>query len=94
MRYVVIYDVSDDGLRAQVSELLKDYGLVRIQKSAFIGRLKRSRLRSLHTDLRKLVGDRRENVQLYPLCDSCYRGRRLVGVLKVDDEDRRRLVFV
>ena len=31
MRYVVIYDVSDDNLRTLVSETLKDYGLQRIQ---------------------------------------------------------------
>lgn len=94
MRYLVIYDISDDNLRTQVSELLKDYGLVRIQKSAFIGRLKRSELRSLHTDVRKLIGQRHENVQSYPVCDACYKGRVLVGVLKIDEEDRRKLVFI
>jgi CRISPR-associated protein Cas2 len=41
MRYVVIYDITDDNLRALVAETLKDYGLQRIQYSAFIGSLRR-----------------------------------------------------
>lgn len=94
MRYLVIYDISDDNLRTQMSEFLKDYGLIRIQKSAFIGRLKRNELRSLHTDAKKLIAERDENVQMYPVCDACYKGRVLVGILKIDEEDRRKLVFI
>ena len=38
MRYtLVIYDITDDNLRNRVSEVCKDFGLMRIQKSAFLG---------------------------------------------------------
>ena len=47
MRYVVIYDVSDDNLRTLVAETLKDYGLQRIQYSGFMGDLRRDELNSL-----------------------------------------------
>ncbi len=79
MRYLVIYDITDDNLRNRVSELLKDYGLQRIQYSAFIGQLRRDKLKSLIVDLKKLIGEAVENVQLYPLCDTCFRGRSEVG---------------
>ena len=79
MRYLVIYDITDDNLRLRVAETLKDYGLSRIQYSAFIGALKRNKLNSLIVDLRKLIGDAVENVQIYPLCDVCFRRRRMVG---------------
>jgi len=76
MRYVVIYDITDDNLRALVAETLKDYGLQRIQYSAFIGNLRRDELNSLIVDLNK---DLIENIQLYPVCDTCFRGRKEVG---------------
>lgn len=79
MRYVVIYDISDDNLRALVAETLKDYGLQRIQYSGFMGDLRRDKLNSLLVDLRNLIKDLVENVQLFPMCDSCLRGKKEVG---------------
>ena len=70
MRYVVIYDITEDNLRALVAETLKDYGLQRIQYSAFIGDLRHDELNSLLVDLKNLIKDLTENVQLYPLCDT------------------------
>ncbi len=57
MRYVVIYDVSDDNLRTLVAETLKDYGLQRIQYSGFMGDLRRDQLNSLLVDLKNLIKD-------------------------------------
>jgi CRISPR-associated protein Cas2 len=57
MRYVVIYDVSDDNLRTLVAETLKDYGLQRILYSGFIGDLRRDQLNSLLVDLKNLIKD-------------------------------------
>lgn len=82
MQYLVIYDVTDDNLRSLVAETLKDYGLDRIQYSAFIGRLRRDELNSLIVDLKNLIKDLVENVQLYPVCDTCFKGRREVGKSK------------
>ena len=76
---MVIYDITDDNLRALVAETLKDYGLQRIQYSAFIGNLRRDELNSLIVDLKNLIKDLVENVQLYPVCDACFKGRREVG---------------
>ena len=55
MRYVVIYDITDDNLRALVAEALMDYGLQRIRYSAFIGELRRDELDSPIVDLGKLA---------------------------------------
>ena len=79
VRYLVIYDVADDNLRNMVSEILKDHGLSRIQYSAFIGDLKHHELNGLIAELRALIGKAEESVQIYPVCDSCFRGRREVG---------------
>lgn len=89
MRYLIIYDITDDNLRNSIAENLKDYGLHRIQYSAFIGSLKRNELNSLIVDLRRLIGDAVENVQIYPLCETCYRGYRMIGKPKRYDVEER-----
>ena len=38
VRLIVIYDVSDDRDRLRLADTLKRLGLVRIQRSAFVGR--------------------------------------------------------
>jgi CRISPR-associated protein Cas2 len=44
MGYVIlIYDIPDDKIRHKVSERCKDYGLDRIQYSAFAGDIDRNR---------------------------------------------------
>jgi len=95
MRYVVIYDITDDNLRALVAETLKDYGLQRIQYSAFIGNLRRNELNSLIVDLKNLIKDLIENVQLYPVCDMCFKGRREVGKPKKYElkEGKEKIVY-
>ncbi len=75
----MIYDITDDNLRVLIAETLKDYGLQRIQYSAFIGGLRRDKLNSLLVDLKNLIKDLVENVQLYPVCDTCFKSRREVG---------------
>jgi len=79
MRYLIIYDITDDNLRALVAETLKDYGMERIQYSAFIGSLRRHRLNSLAVDVKRLIGEAVESVQVYPLCERCFKGRRELG---------------
>ena len=39
LRTLVIYDIEDDRIRLKISETCLDYGLVRIQFSAFLGTL-------------------------------------------------------
>lgn len=96
MRYVVIYDITDDNLRRLVAETLKDYGLQRIQYSAFIGTLRRDKLNSLFVDLKNLIKDLVENVQVFPVCDKCFRGRREIGKpkrYKLDEEKAKVAYF-
>ncbi len=44
---VLIYDVEDDRVRTRISEVCLDYGLERIQFSAFFGKLNRNRREEL-----------------------------------------------
>jgi len=79
LRYIVIYDISDDNLRNQIAETLKDYGLQRIQYSGFMGDLRHDQLNSLLVDLKNSIKYLTENVQLFPMCDSCLKGKQIIG---------------
>jgi CRISPR-associated protein, Cas2 family len=53
MYIVVVYDVTEDDVRNKVAETLKAFGLSRVQKSAFIGRLPPALVKELAERLRK-----------------------------------------
>lgn len=91
MRYLVIYDITDDGLRKTTAEVLKNYGLRRIQKSAFVGDLMRDQLNSLVTDLKKMIVD--DNLKIFPLCDPDYRRMISLGKEYVEPEEEKVAYF-
>lgn len=86
MRYIIVYDITDDNLRTLTAEMLKDYGLKRIQKSAFMGNLKKHILHSLLADLRRMVTV--DSVLVFPLCDADFRNMVSVGVQFVEEEKK------
>jgi CRISPR-associated endonuclease Cas2 len=58
----VLYDIPDDGIRTKIADVCKDYGLERIQFSAFCGRLTRNKREELFLRL----GDVREGYPWRP----------------------------
>lgn len=68
MHCLVVYDISDDKVRNHVAELCKDYGLDRIQYSAFLGILSRTHQEELLLRVGDELGEKAGNVQLFPLC--------------------------
>ncbi len=68
MNTLVIYDISEDKIRNKVAEACKDYGLERIQWSAFMGKLGTNRREELHMRLIKTIKDKEGNIQIYPIC--------------------------
>jgi CRISPR-associated protein Cas2 len=55
LKVVVVYDISDDGVRLRVSRLLEVYGLSRIQRSAFVGDMMRARALDLARRLETII---------------------------------------
>ena len=66
---VLIYDIEDDRLRTRVSDVCLDYGLERIQFSAFFGKLNRNRRQELALRLRSELGDESGRVRIIPVCE-------------------------
>ncbi|MBI4481496.1 MAG: CRISPR-associated endonuclease Cas2 [Acidobacteria bacterium] len=69
LQTLVIYDIEEDARRLRISETCLDYGLERIQYSAFRGRLNRNRREELFAKLCAILGDRPGRVIVQPLCD-------------------------
>jgi CRISPR-associated protein Cas2 len=85
---VIIYDISDNGLRTRVAKALIDYGCIRIQKSAFYGMLNRNNREKLRLRLDRMMKDEVGNIQIYPLCNKCFSLRETIGeIYEIEDED-------
>lgn len=78
MRYIVIYDIPDDRLRSKVADICLDYGLDRIQYSAFLGTLTRAQQREMVKKIRRQLGRKEANVQVFPLCAEDWKARIVI----------------
>lgn len=68
---LVLYDIEENRIRSRVSELCLDFGLERIQYSAFSGRLTRSRREELALRLLRVVQHENVRIRMVPLTDEC-----------------------
>ena len=58
MQSLLIYDIPDDRARQKIADACLDYGLQRIQYSAFMGELTRTHQRALFVEIKKRLGAR------------------------------------
>lgn len=65
---LVLYDIEEDRLRVRVSNICLDYGLERIQFSAFLGRLNRNQREELILRLRGEIQTSLARLRVIPLC--------------------------
>ena len=67
---LLIYDIENDRFRTKASDICQDYGLQRIQFSAFFGRLNRNRRQELALRLANEMGDESARIRIIPVCES------------------------
>ncbi len=79
MQCLVVYDIPDDGKRAKIADVCLDYGLDRIQYSAFLGPLLPTHQEELMLKVEKVLGKRAGNIQLFPLCEKDWEARRVIA---------------
>jgi len=79
MKCLLMYDIPDDRTRTKIADFCLDYGLDRIQYSSFLGDLARPHQEELVLKIKKRLGKKPGNVQLFPICDNDWR-RRIVYV--------------
>ncbi len=66
---VLIYDIENDRLRTRASEICLNYGLERIQYSAFFGKLNRNRRQELALRLSSEMGRESARIRIIPVCE-------------------------
>jgi len=69
LRTFLIYDIVDDKLRAKIADACLDFGLVRVQYSAFAGMLNRNKREELFLRLQTILGDDLGKILLQPVCE-------------------------
>jgi CRISPR-associated protein Cas2 len=68
MQYLIlIYDIANDRVRAKIADTCLDYGLDRVQYSAFTGLLSRNHQETLMLRLRDILDDKCGNIRLIPI---------------------------
>jgi CRISPR-associated protein Cas2 len=75
MKCLVVYDIPHDGTRTKIADYCLDYGLDRIQYSAFLGNLARTHQEELVLKIGERLGSREGKVQLFVMCDRDWRQR-------------------
>lgn len=65
----VIYDIEDDRVRGRVANACKDYGLERVQYSAFCGALDASRRGELTARLADTLAQEVGKILVLPVCE-------------------------
>jgi CRISPR-associated protein Cas2 len=74
----VVYDIEDDRVRARIANACKDYGLERIQYSAFCGSLDGSRRAELWARLTDTLGREIGKLLVLPVCEKDAQAKREV----------------
>ena len=79
MHILVIYDITPDNIRFKVANICKDFGLVRIQKSAFLGVLTSERRKELKIRLEKAIKGVKGNIQIFQIPEPYVSLREIIG---------------
>ncbi len=66
---LLIYDIEEDRLRNKISDVCKDFGLERIQYSAFFGELTRNHREELALRCERILEDQNAKVLIQPVCE-------------------------
>ena len=84
MNCLLVYDIPDDNKRAKIADACLDYGLDRIQYSAFTGRLAKTHQEELMLRVKKILGKKPGNIQLFTICAEDWGKRQVVDQPKKD----------
>lgn len=78
MTVLVLYDIANDRKRTKAADVCLDYGLSRIQYSAFLGEISSTRREELLAKLRRLLTGADARVHVFPLCEKDIRMAKAV----------------
>lgn len=75
----IIYDISNNKVRTKVAKECKKAGLIRVQKSIFLGKIKWNRFDELSEMFDELIDDDTDKVYLFPFCQDDFKQIKVLG---------------
>ena len=82
MHTYVIYDIVKDRIRKKIADVCLDYGLKRIQYSAFLGDINTTRRRALEEKLIEQLGKAEGKIEILSVCAKDYDKRTVIQKTK------------
>jgi len=78
----IVYDIPNDRVRYRIANACKDYGLERIQFSAFSGWLNANKREELFLRLRRELGDHPGKILVLPVCERDLKAMKEVVIVE------------
>ena len=78
MHTYVIYDIVKDRIRKKIADICLDYGLERIQYSAFLGNISTTRRRALEEKLAAQLGKTEGKIEVLSVCAKDFDKRTVI----------------
>lgn len=75
----LIYDISKDKARKKVSDTCKNFGLYRVQKSVFLGKLNTNRTDEIVEKSRELINPKTDSLYVIPICNEDFGKAQILG---------------
>jgi CRISPR-associated endonuclease Cas2 len=81
MVYLIMYDISNDKVRTQISKYLERQGCIRIQRSVFLARTENPHFQEIHDTLKEVNSyyENQDSIILAPLNATDVRAMKLIG---------------
>ena len=70
--YYSTYDITDNGTRESVIQILKDAGLIRIQKSVFCGNISTQQKKDIIERIKQVIDQENDSFYLMMSCNQCF----------------------
>ena len=75
----VVYDIVETKKRTKVSNACKGYGLYRVQKSVFLGKLNKNQIDELALRCIDIIDEEKDSLYIFPLCEDDFKKVKLLG---------------
>jgi CRISPR-associated protein Cas2 len=84
---VLIYDIENDRVRSRAADVCLNYGLERIQFSAFFGKLNRNRRQELSLRLQREMGKHSGRIRIIPVCEQDLKDMWVLDQYRLDADE-------
>lgn len=84
MHVWVIYDIESskagDRRRRGIIKQIEKFGLIRVQKSVFLGTLEPNKIEELEIFSRDLIDEKTDSVYIFPVCKTDFDNVKIIGL--------------